>query len=685
MSAFQQYIKQGLFISAIGYLTVGLVAPSSAQQASIPAKTKPARILFLVDGSSSMLYNWKGNETRNKVASRIISDICDSIIAVNNDVAFAIRAYGTQYPSQQKNCTDTRLEMPFTTANNIHLLKHKATQIRAYGYSPIAYSLQVAAEQDFQYSDDYSYSIILITDGGESCGGDICKVMETLISKKIAFKPYIISLLKDQTLETQFQCMGEYLTVTNYEEIKTAITKIIGDNRKILEIKATPPVVTTPEIQVPIINPTVNANLDYIVSNQKFIKSKPQFGIATTLFKYPIPTFTYTSTIIEEEPTVRNYVSVEAIPTNFTISKRKYSLPKYNVPTRIKIPHNKYSSTPLVDEPELRSYVSVEAIPVNYSLKKRAVKKPNFNIFHIVKVPHFQYKSIPLQDIITPTTPTTTNPNVVKNDPPINNRPQPKVDENKPYLETQVDRKDNEKTNLIVRFVSRTGKQYYSMPLLNITNTTTKEVIKKNRMVSNNTIIPIEIKPGKYDIAVGNKKQFAKSIEIIENKDNIVTIIVDPSTISFYYQTNKDRPVKEYRAYVSKRFDTDREVTTHPCTERLYYDPANYHIEINTLPPTVYNMDLEINTHKVVAISEPGTIQVLNTNNMGRIEFWYRLGNSNRFFYAMNITNGNIEEQMAEFMPGIYEIRYLRKPSDNNVTIIPITIKSNQTTKITLE
>src|SRR5690606_40613524 len=82
-------------------------------------KEKPARILYLIDGSSSMTYNWSGNETRNKVASRIVSAICDSIFLVNKDVEFAVRTYGTQHPSQDKNCLDTRLEVPFTNFYNI--------------------------------------------------------------------------------------------------------------------------------------------------------------------------------------------------------------------------------------------------------------------------------------------------------------------------------------------------------------------------------------------------------------------------------------------------------------------------------------------------------------------------------------------------------------------------------------
>ncbi len=68
---------------------------------------KPARILFLLDASSSMLNEWKGTENRFHAASRVIGAIADSIHVINSDVAFALRVYGNQYSAQDKNCYDS--------------------------------------------------------------------------------------------------------------------------------------------------------------------------------------------------------------------------------------------------------------------------------------------------------------------------------------------------------------------------------------------------------------------------------------------------------------------------------------------------------------------------------------------------------------------------------------------------
>ncbi|RYZ14738.1 MAG: VWA domain-containing protein, partial [Sphingobacteriales bacterium] len=198
---------------------------------------KPARILFLVDASSSMTSEWIGKESRFQAASRVINALVDSIHRVNTDVAFAVRVFGNQYPSQDKNCYDTKLEVPFNLGNDAQI-KARLSYLKPLGYSPIAWSLKETAEKDFTESSNYSYSIILITDGGESCGGDICATVKTLLEKKISFKPYILSLVDYEPLRLQYECLGKYLTVAKEKDIEPVIKTIINDNRKILTIKS---------------------------------------------------------------------------------------------------------------------------------------------------------------------------------------------------------------------------------------------------------------------------------------------------------------------------------------------------------------------------------------------------------------------------------------------------------------
>lgn len=184
------------------------------------------RILFLVDGSSSMLETWQTNQIRFKAAGKIIDQIVDSIYKVNPNVEFGLRVYGHQHTAQENNCFDTKLEVPFGKSNATQLYLRMAS-LKPLGVSPIAYSLKEAAENDLINTNNYNYSLILITDGGESCNGNICEVVKLLLEKKIKFQPYIISLINYQPLEQQYACLGSYLKVTNDAEATQATNTIL--------------------------------------------------------------------------------------------------------------------------------------------------------------------------------------------------------------------------------------------------------------------------------------------------------------------------------------------------------------------------------------------------------------------------------------------------------------------------
>ena len=201
------------------------------------------RILFLVDGSSSMLETWQTNQIRFKAAGKIIDQIVDSIYKVNPNVEFGLRVYGHQHTAQENNCFDTKLEVPFGKSNATQLYLRMAS-LKPLGVSPIAYSLKEAAENDLINTSNYNYSLILITDGGESCNGNICEVVKLLLEKKIKFQPYIIGLINYQPLELQYACLGTYLKVTTDAEATQATNTILDAYKPkflVPELKTTNP------------------------------------------------------------------------------------------------------------------------------------------------------------------------------------------------------------------------------------------------------------------------------------------------------------------------------------------------------------------------------------------------------------------------------------------------------------
>jgi hypothetical protein len=204
----------------------------------VQAQTKKSRLLFLLDASSSMTYNWTNQETRFDAARKVMLAIMDSMYAVNNEIEFAVRVYGTQSPAQLKNCFDTKLEVDFGL-QNINQINTRLKYIKPMGSSPIAFSLQEAADNELSNTNQYDYSFILITDGGESCNGDICDAYSKLVANKVKVTPYIIGLDTNQTLLRYYECLGKYISVTNPKEIANAVKLVLDNNRALLDKRKT--------------------------------------------------------------------------------------------------------------------------------------------------------------------------------------------------------------------------------------------------------------------------------------------------------------------------------------------------------------------------------------------------------------------------------------------------------------
>lgn len=195
---------------------------------------KKTRILFLLDASSSMTYPWNPGYSRYEVATNILLNIVDSVYAINNEIEFAVRAYGTQHPAQEKNCSDTKLEVPFNF-QNVNQIKTRLQYLKPIGFSPIAYSLEQASKNELGQPNEYDYSIIFITDGGESCNGDICATFNHFLKNKISIQPYVIGLDKNDKLKSYYDCMGNYIEVSESSDIPKAVALIVNANQKIID------------------------------------------------------------------------------------------------------------------------------------------------------------------------------------------------------------------------------------------------------------------------------------------------------------------------------------------------------------------------------------------------------------------------------------------------------------------
>lgn len=210
-------------------LVLGVV---NAQFVNAQRNDRPelTRILFVFDASGSMFSEWD-NEYKIDVAKRILIKLADSL-AQEPDIQTALRIYGHQYPASQRNCRDTKLEVPFITSNANDKIRQTLQGIRPKGITPIAYSLERAAS-DFPRKSPSKNVIILITDGKEECQGDPCAVARALLKRGVSLKPFVIGLNMKEDFSDAFDCMGRYYNVrdpnTFAEILSSVVTQAVSE------------------------------------------------------------------------------------------------------------------------------------------------------------------------------------------------------------------------------------------------------------------------------------------------------------------------------------------------------------------------------------------------------------------------------------------------------------------------
>ncbi len=183
------------------------------------------RILFVFDASQSMLGYWSSDRKIN-IARKTLISIIDSLETLDN-VQMALRVYGHQSPVPPQDCNDTRLEVPFAKGN-APKIRQELRYINPKGTTPIAYSLQKAAEDFPEPCIDCRNIIILITDGIEACDGDPCAVSYELQQKGVVLKPFVIGIGIDEGFKDTFECIGNYYNASDEEKFGEVMEVVIS-------------------------------------------------------------------------------------------------------------------------------------------------------------------------------------------------------------------------------------------------------------------------------------------------------------------------------------------------------------------------------------------------------------------------------------------------------------------------
>jgi Ca-activated chloride channel family protein len=206
-------------------LAIAMPLGSAAEACTLSSRA----VLLLLDASYSMLNRVAGGTTRFGSARNSISAVVDLL---PNDGMVALRFYGSQTPAQRQDCMDSVLAVPFApvAVNRAPIALALATA-HARGVTPIAYSLTEAVK-DFLPNKDLERTIILVSDGGESCEGNPCAIAAAMHAE--GFVINTVGFMIAGLARAQLRCIaansgGEYFDVSVAATLSDNLRQAFGE------------------------------------------------------------------------------------------------------------------------------------------------------------------------------------------------------------------------------------------------------------------------------------------------------------------------------------------------------------------------------------------------------------------------------------------------------------------------
>ncbi len=149
----------------------------------------------------------------------------------NNEGKTVYKLKTGKHTSSNDGCKATKVVAPIAQANANALITG-IDSVELGGATPLVYALEQAAYTDLsKYSRDVPKKIILVTDGGENCGGDPCAFAKTLMSQR---RDIQIDVVLVSTYSKRFNCLatltgGQIYNLSNIHQFSNVMRDSINN------------------------------------------------------------------------------------------------------------------------------------------------------------------------------------------------------------------------------------------------------------------------------------------------------------------------------------------------------------------------------------------------------------------------------------------------------------------------
>lgn len=199
------------------------VAAATLFLGSVSAQAE-SNILFVLDASGSM-WGKVGGATKMSVAKSALPQLM-SQVPVGTKLGLLV--YGHR---NKTSCEDVELVLPMGSANT-DSVGSALKALTPIGKTPIAHSLEQASAAFPAGSEKDSNSIVLISDGIETCDGDPCGVAGKLAAANIKVKVHVVGFDISDKDRAALECIatngnGKYFPANSPEGFGEAVSEAI--------------------------------------------------------------------------------------------------------------------------------------------------------------------------------------------------------------------------------------------------------------------------------------------------------------------------------------------------------------------------------------------------------------------------------------------------------------------------
>lgn len=208
----------------------------------IPVSTMGAeksQILYILDGSGSMWGRVDG-KFKIQVAKEVMTTLLKETPA---DIECGVMVYGHR---KKGDCADIEMLIPVGPLDREAAIS-KINGISPKGKTPISDSISLAVNKI--KGNEGAGTLVLVSDGIETCGKDPCEVMKELKSGGINFVMHVVGFNVKSKAAKQLACIaeaggGQYFNTTNARDLLAALNRI---KESVVEKKAVAPPPPPPE------------------------------------------------------------------------------------------------------------------------------------------------------------------------------------------------------------------------------------------------------------------------------------------------------------------------------------------------------------------------------------------------------------------------------------------------------